>query len=54
MPLLSRAVEVRQIFQALSYLQYPIYLVTLVYMALTGWALLAVRSTGWGPVLDGA
>lgn len=54
MPSLSalRDLEARQVFQGLSYLQYPLLLVSVVYMVQAVLAVFALRTSGWAPVLD--
>jgi hypothetical protein len=47
-----RGIEARQVFQWLSYAQYPALLVTAVYMVQSVIAMTAFRTAGWGPVLD--
>ncbi|MBH9576961.1 hypothetical protein [Inhella proteolytica] len=47
-----RGIEARQVFQWLSYAQYPALLVTTVYMVQAVIALTAFRTAGWGPVFD--
>ena len=47
-----RRVEARQAFQWLSYLQYPLLLVSMVYVVKGMLALFALKTAGWGPVLD--
>ena len=42
----------RDIFQTLSYLQYPALLVATAYAAKSGWSSSLVKSTGWSPVFD--
>lgn len=48
----ARGLEARQLFQWLSYLQYPALLVTLVYTVQAVIAVFAIKTTGWAPVLD--
>lgn len=48
----ARGIEARQLFQWLSYLQYPALMVTLVYTVQALIAMFALKSTGWAPVLD--
>jgi hypothetical protein len=43
----------RDVFQWLSYLQYPALLVALGYAAKSGWSLSRVGASGWAPVYDG-
>jgi hypothetical protein len=47
-----RKVEARQAFQWLSYLQYPLLLVSMVYVVKAMLALETLKTTGWGPVID--
>jgi hypothetical protein len=42
----------RDVFQRLSYLQYPAMLAAIAYTVKSGWAVSATRSTGWSPVFD--
>lgn len=42
----------RDIFQGLSYLQYPAMLAAMAYAVKSGWAVSAVGSAGWPPVFD--
>ncbi len=53
-PSSARGLEARQVFQWLSYLQYPMLLVTTVYMVQALIALAAFKTAGWAPVLDAA
>ena len=43
---------VRDFFQGLSYLQYPLLLVALAYSAKSGWSLSSIQVNGWAPVYD--
>lgn len=48
----QRPFEARQLFQWLSYLQYPAMLAMLVYLGLGLWAMRELRVSGWEPILD--
>ena len=47
-----RRLDARDLFQALSYLQYPMMLVAAVFTVQAVLAMLDVRATGWGPVIE--
>lgn len=51
-PAWRQRLNAKDLFQGLSYLQYPMLLVSMVYCVQAGLALAAVKSTGWAPVLD--
>jgi hypothetical protein len=50
-PVRSRR-SVRDVFQGLSYLQYPAMLVALGYVVRSGWSVASIRAGGWSPVFD--
>jgi hypothetical protein len=49
---LRSRLTVRDFFQGLSYLQYPLLLVALAYSAKSGWSLSSIKAAGWAPVYD--
>ncbi len=49
-----RAVEARQLFQWLSYLQYPLLVVTAFHVIQAALASASIRTAGWTPTLDAA
>ncbi len=46
-----RRLDARDLFQALSYLQYPLMLVAVVFTVQAGLAVGELRATGWDPVI---
>lgn len=44
--------SIRDVFQWVSYLQYPAMLTAIAYTAKSGWSVSLAKSAGWSPVFD--